>query len=434
MQLLTTPGLPPAKIPDNGHRKVVKRITDGIDPDMTVHISSDRDEATFDSLQLDFLPKAKNRMNAAFYPTKDQIPDVNSPQVKAWVDQIDWSKVPNIPVAPSTPEVKNFPQCPPDSEVDPASCWWSCSGCVAPEDVITCPDRDTWGLTYDDGPSPATMDMINHLGALKLTATFFIVGSRVLEYPDILKEQVARGHHIAMHTWSHSGLTTLTNHQIVAEIRWTEKIIRDVTGLTMKYVRPPYGDTDNRVREILRQMGYTTVIWTKGWDTNDWRMLQKQIQEHEIIQSFQNALASRVNIVSALGVPAGPITLEHDLTDATISLSKRLIPMAMSNGLKPMNIATCLNDQTPYQRGSKLGPNGAVEKINDGNGKGNYRGMPGMEEQDFLSNVANEGDTTRKQSSARSSAIPNVTLQSVAMTMAACVITGLTGIVLMIPL
>lgn len=200
MQLLTTPGLPPAKIPDNGYRKVVKRITDGINPDMTVHISSDRDEATFDSLQLDFLPKAKNRMNAAFYPTKDQIPDVNSPQVKAWVDQIDWSKVPNIPVAPGTPEVKNFPQCPPDSEVDPASCWWSCSGCVAPEDVITCPDRDTWGLTYDDGPSPATMDMINHLGALKLTATFFIVGSRVLEYPDILKEQVARGHHIAMHS------------------------------------------------------------------------------------------------------------------------------------------------------------------------------------------------------------------------------------------
>ncbi|KAG0259717.1 chitin deacetylase [Mortierella polycephala] len=433
MQLLTSSGLLSTKTPDIDYNKVVNPITDGMDPDMTIHLSSDKEEATFDPLRLYNLPKSKNRMNVALYPTKDQIPDVNSPQVKAWVDQIDWSKVPNIPVAPGTPEVKHFPKCPPDSEVDPASCWWSCSGCVAPEDVVTCPDRDTWGLTYDDGPSPATMDMIKHLETLKLTATFFIVGSRVLEYPEILKEHIARGHHIAMHTWSHSGLTTLTNHQIVAEIRWTEKIIRDVTGLTMKYVRPPYGDTDNRVREIFRQMGYTTVIWTKGWDTNDWRMLQKQVQEHEIIQSFQSALTNRINITSAQGLPAGPITLEHDLTEATISLSKRLIPMAMGNGLKPMNIATCLNDQTPYQRGSKLGPNGATEKINDGEGKGHYRGMPGMEEQDFSSDVANK-DTTREQSSARSLTMPNGILQSVAMMMAACVVTGLTGIVLLTPL
>ncbi|KAG0216828.1 chitin deacetylase [Mortierella sp. NVP41] len=131
--------------------------------------------------------------------------------------------------------------------------------------------------------------MVRHLGE-KLSATFFIVGSRVLEYPDILKEQVASGHHIGMHTWSHGGLTTLTNEQIVTEIKWTEKIIRDVTGLTMKYVLPPYDDCDNRVREILRQMGYTIVIWSQGWDTNDWRPLLNMIKAPEIISTFKNAL------------------------------------------------------------------------------------------------------------------------------------------------
>ncbi|KAI1318395.1 chitin deacetylase [Mortierella claussenii] len=324
-------------------------------------------------------------MNAALYPPKDKIPDVTSPQVLAWIEEIDWSKVPNIPVAQGLPDVPHFPQCPGPEQLDRTACWWSCAGCVAPDDVVTCPDRNSWGLTYDDGPSVATRDMMQFLNEKKMTATFFIVGSRVLEYPDILKEQVAQGHHIAMHTWSHAGLTTLTNHQIVAEIRWSEKIIRDVTGLTMKYVRPPYGDTDNRVREILRQMGYTTVIWSKGWDTNDWRMLQNQIQEHDILQGFTSNLANRATIQSSSGGPGGPITLEHDLTSATIALSKKLIPMAEGAGLAPMSLAHCLSDQTPYQRGSKLGPGGAKEKVNDGDSKSSYRGMPGMEEQDFRS-------------------------------------------------
>ncbi|KAG0039229.1 chitin deacetylase [Podila clonocystis] len=327
--------------------------------------------------------KAKNRMNAAIYPVKDKIPDVNSPQVQTWINEIDWSKVPNIPVAPQHPQVKHFPLCPPEGQGNKESCWWSCTGCVAKTDVITCPNSKAWGLTYDDGPSLATRSMMRHLSEKKLTATFFIVGSRVMEFPDILREQVAQGHHLGMHTWSHSGLTTLTNHQIVAEIKWTEKIIRDVTGLTMKYVRPPYGDTDNRVREILRQMGYTTVIWTVGWDTNDWRMLQHQVQETEVIQNFRNVVERVESIKSQSGTGAGPITLEHDLSEDTIRLSKKLIPLGQAKGLTPMNLATCLSDNTPYQRGSKLGPGGATQKPNGGDSKGMARGMPGMEDADF---------------------------------------------------
>ncbi|KAF9217105.1 chitin deacetylase [Podila verticillata] len=327
--------------------------------------------------------RAKNRMNAGIYPIKDRIPDVDTPQVKAWMAEIDWSKVPDIPVATGLDDAPRFPKCPPDSLVDKASCWWSCDGCVAKSDIMTCPTQSNWGLTYDDGPSEETRDLMKFLQSKQLSATFFIVGSRVLEYPDILREQVAQGHHLGMHTWSHAGLTTLTNSQIVAEIRWTEKIIRDVTGLTMKYVRPPYGDTDNRVREILRQMGYSTVIWTIGWDTNDWRMLQHQVKEAEIVTTFSNALDNLALVKSSLGGPGGPITLEHDLTTETINLSKRLIPMAQARGLKPMSLAQCLSDQTPYQRGSTLGPEGATGTPNNGEPKGSEHGIPGMEEQDF---------------------------------------------------
>ncbi|KAF9931470.1 chitin deacetylase [Linnemannia zychae] len=292
---------------------------------------------------------ARIHLNLDQYPTKDEIPDVNHPQVKAWVKEIDWSKVPKIPVAQGLPDAPRFPKCPPRDKVNPDYCWWSCDECLQPSDVVTCPTAGNWGLTYDDGPSEASREMMQHLEEKKLSATFFIVGSRVLEYPEILREEVAAGHHIAMHTWSHGGLTTLTNEQIVAEVKWTEKIIRDVTGLTMKYIRPPYGDCDNRVREILRQMGYTNVIWTQGWDTNDWRIPLNQIKIPDIIKTFNNALDNVAIIKSLTGILAGPITLEHDLTLETVDLSKKIIEIGSKRGLKPMNLAQCLNDVSPYQ-------------------------------------------------------------------------------------
>ncbi|KAG0290649.1 chitin deacetylase, partial [Linnemannia gamsii] len=139
------------------------------------------------------------RINVDQYPPKDQIPDVNHPQVQAWMKEIDWSKVPNIPVAPGLPDAPRFPQCPPRAEVNPEHCWWSCDECVQPTDVVSCPTVGSWGLTYDDGPSIASKEIVKHLDANDMSATFFIVGSRVLEYPDILKAEVASGHHIAMH-------------------------------------------------------------------------------------------------------------------------------------------------------------------------------------------------------------------------------------------
>ncbi|KAG0307742.1 chitin deacetylase, partial [Linnemannia gamsii] len=139
------------------------------------------------------------RINVDQYPPKDQIPDVNHPQVQAWMKEIDWSKVPDIPVAPGLPDAPRFPKCPPRAQVNPDHCWWSCDECLQPTDVVSCPTVGNWGLTYDDGPSIASKELMRHLEQNKMTATFFIVGSRVLEYPDILKDEVASGHHIAMH-------------------------------------------------------------------------------------------------------------------------------------------------------------------------------------------------------------------------------------------
>ncbi|ORZ05869.1 hypothetical protein BCR41DRAFT_293574, partial [Lobosporangium transversale] len=248
------------------------------------------------------------------YPKKDRLPDVNSPQVKKWISEIDWSKVPKIPIAKAN--IPNCPDCPKNkSKIPKGACWWTCDGCVADDDIEICPRQNAWGLTYDDGPSEETPRLLEKLKRSNVTSTFFVVGSRILEYPETLKRQIKEGHHIGIHTWSHAGMTSLTNEQIVAEIKWAEQIVFDVTGLKTKYWRPPYGDVDNRVREIARQLGYKTVIWTKEWDSNDWQIPDKTITNKEVYRNFKWALST---VPSLKG---GIITLEHDLFTQEVNVA-----------------------------------------------------------------------------------------------------------------
>jgi chitin deacetylase len=69
--------------------------------------------------------------------------------------------------------------------------------------------------------------------------------------------------HIAVHTWSHRHMSTLTNEQLIADIGWCMQIIHDSTGGRLPaFWRPPYGDSDNRVRAIAKEIfGLKTVIW-----------------------------------------------------------------------------------------------------------------------------------------------------------------------------
>jgi len=105
------------------------------------------------------------------------------------------------------------------------------------------------------------------LQAKKLKATHFFIGINILTNPqlflsafDVLEDD------IAVHTYTHPYLTTLSNEQIFAELAFTMKIIHDSTGGRLpKYWRPPYGDTDQRVHAIAKILGLTTIIWNLEW-------------------------------------------------------------------------------------------------------------------------------------------------------------------------
>ncbi|KAG8774003.1 chitin deacetylase [Ceratobasidium sp. 428] len=279
---------------------------------------------------------------ATNYPPLDQIPPINSPQVQQWIKDVQNSgvSIPGLP--PTQPGGCSEPSN--SGAVANASatgtCWWTCGGCSRDTDITTCPDKLTWGVSYDDGPSPYTPNLLQYLDQQQLKSTFFIVGSRAISRPQILQTEYMGGHQLSVHTWSHPSLTTLTTEQIIAELGWTKQAIKDITGVTPNTMRPPYGDIDDRVRAISKAMGLTPIIWTSAggsdFDTNDWHV-PSGLSSEVVLSSFETILTK------ANSLNSGFIVLSHDLYQQTVDLATGyIIPDALARGFHLENIISCL--------------------------------------------------------------------------------------------
>eukprot|EP00842_Homolaphlyctis_polyrhiza_P004617 jgi/Hompol1/5156/HPOL_004176-RA len=182
---------------------------------------------------------------------------------------------------------------------------------------------------------PLTRDLLSQLKKRGLKATFFVVGSRVVEYPDILIETYKAGHQIALHTWSHPQLTSMPNEQIVAEMIYSAKAVKQVLGITPTFMRPPFGDNDDRVRYILKKMGFTIIGWNE--DSFDW------------IDGF-NTVGSRITEYAKTH-SIGTISLQHDLFQKSEPQAAGAIDGMIAGGYKPMPVGECLGVKTWYDEG-----------------------------------------------------------------------------------
>lgn len=122
-------------------------------------------------------------------------------------------------------------------------------------------------LTFDDGPNPKSTKAI--LATLKkhhARATFFMLGSRVEQYPALVDQVVQEGHEIGNHSWSHRDFTKLSKQEVQDEISRTALAVETAAGASPITVRPPYGATNDLVNEVI---GAKPMLWTI--DTVDWK-------------------------------------------------------------------------------------------------------------------------------------------------------------------
>ncbi len=119
-------------------------------------------------------------------------------------------------------------------------------------------------LTFDDGPSEYTPQVLEVLAKHDAHATFFMIGAQATNQPAMVQRVRDAGHTIGNHSWSHPDFTELKDKELRAQITQTDEAVGGA-----RCVRPPYGATDDHVRDVLSSMAKSQALWTV--DSEDWR-------------------------------------------------------------------------------------------------------------------------------------------------------------------
>ena len=102
-----------------------------------------------------------------------------------------------------------------------------------------------------------------------IKATFFLLGDWAAANPEMVREIAAEGHEIANHTYSHPALTWLNEEEMKSDIEAAQQILNSLSKTPVQLFRPPYGDYNTSVVDVVRDMGFSAVVM---WDvdTRDW--------------------------------------------------------------------------------------------------------------------------------------------------------------------
>jgi len=174
--------------------------------------------------------------------------------------------------------------------------------------------------TFDDGPHPVnTPELLNLLAKNDIKATFFMVGSNVERYPNIVKRMVDEGHEVANHSYSHPALNQLSEAEVDSQISRTQEAITKACGVTPKLMRPPYGAFNARLIEKMRSdYGLTTIFWSV--DPDDWKRPGSSVVASRILSEARD----------------GSIILSHDIHGGTIEAMYTVLPGLKDKGFKPV--------------------------------------------------------------------------------------------------
>jgi peptidoglycan/xylan/chitin deacetylase (PgdA/CDA1 family) len=133
-------------------------------------------------------------------------------------------------------------------------------------DAIVRGPRDSRGvvLTFDDGPhprwTPRVLEILDKEGA---TATFFVVGRKAEEHPDVVRSILARGHAVGLHSYAHDRLFALRGERrIRSDLERGIAVLEGVSGVRPALFRPPIGHTNPIVARITDALHLTVVGWT----------------------------------------------------------------------------------------------------------------------------------------------------------------------------
>ncbi|OZJ06573.1 hypothetical protein BZG36_00568 [Bifiguratus adelaidae] len=185
--------------------------------------------------------------------------------------------------------------------------------------VESCNLSKTIALTFDDGPSDYTPELLDTLKLNGIHAIFFINWENWkprVDVDEILKRMLREGHTIGSHAYSHVDLTQLDVEGIRAQLTKLHSEVKRATGNDIKYFRPPYGNVNDNVIAVCKDLGYQIVLWSI--DVEDYKYAEAGGDMSAPIAEFKKALADSSK---------GYIALQHDTYKSVV---ENLIPAVIN--------------------------------------------------------------------------------------------------------
>lgn len=181
-------------------------------------------------------------------------------------------------------------------------------------------------LTFDDGPSIYTLEVLELLKKYNAKATFFCIGKNIETHPEILQKVISEGHLVGNHSYSHSKFFDFYNaKKITEEIQKTDALLEKFTSKKINFFRPPYGVTTPSIRRALKVTGHKVI----GWNI---RSLDGGTKNQELIF---NRLIKHIS--------PGGIVLLHDTGKHSVLVLEQFLQFLQQNNYQAVSIEELLN-------------------------------------------------------------------------------------------
>ena len=182
-------------------------------------------------------------------------------------------------------------------------------------------DRRSVALTFDDGPTPGTVGILDILREYRVKAAFFQIGSQVALRPDIARAVQEEGHEIGNHSHTHPNLALKPAAAIAVEFERAQEAILNATGQAPAFLRAPYGVRWFGFREAQRRLKLTGAMWSVIG--RDWKL------PAEAVSSRILAHAKEGDIIC---LHDGRGTLKDPDISSTVEAVRRIVPALLEKG------------------------------------------------------------------------------------------------------
>lgn len=171
-------------------------------------------------------------------------------------------------------------------------------------------------LTFDDGPGANTERLLDVLRDKGVKATFFVLGAMAERRPDVVRRTIAEGHEVGNHTMNHRNFNQIDGGAVGWEINRSREVIEGVTGVGVKYLRPPYGIVNDVVKGAA-----PVILWSV--DPRDWKDRDANVVRQRVVGAASD----------------GGVVLMHDIYGSTVDAVPGIIDDLRARGYEMVTLS-----------------------------------------------------------------------------------------------